>query len=89
MDQKRFEHGKYGQAFHHNFKFTFFRDFEFGFTEIPAKTDFVQVTGQMLFAQIMEHTLFCTFKHCVKRLGGIVVGITARIFFALMISSEN
>ena len=33
----------------------------------------------------MEHTLFCTFKHCVKRLGGIVVGITARIFFALMI----
>jgi len=33
----------------------------------------------------MEHTLFCTFKHCVKRLGGIVVGITTRIFFSLMV----
>ncbi len=52
---------------------------------IPAKADFMQVTGQMLFTQIMKHTLFCPFKHCVKRFGGIVVGITTRIFFALMV----
>ena len=85
MNQKRFEHGKCRQAFHYNFKFALFRNFKLRFTPIPAKADFVQVTRQVLFAQIMEHTLFCTFKHCVKRLGGIVVGITTRISFALMV----
>ena len=84
MNQKRFEHGKYRQAFHNNFKFALLGNFKLWFMLIPAKTDFVQVTGQVLFTQIM-HTLFCTFQHCVKRLSGIVVGITTRIFFASMV----
>jgi len=58
MNQKRFEHGEYRQVFHYNFKLALLDNFKLWFTLIPAKVDFVQVTGQVLFTQIMEHTLF-------------------------------
>jgi len=45
----------------------------------------MQVAGQMLFTQIMKDALLCPFKHCVKRLSRIVVGIATRIFFTLMV----
>ncbi len=85
MGQQRFKHRKCWQAFHHNFKFACFGNLQLLFSLIPSKTDLMQVTGQMLFAQIVKDPLFSPFKQRVKRLGRIVMGFSTRIFFAVMI----
>ena len=45
----------------------------------------MKVARQMLFTQIMKYTIFCSLKHCVKRLGCVVVGIASRIFSGQML----
>jgi hypothetical protein len=86
MSQQRFEHRNYRQAFHHNYIFACFGNFQLGFALIPTKTDFMQITGQMLLAQIVKAPLFGPFKQCVKRRGRIVMGLTTRIFLTVMVN---
>jgi len=44
---------------HHNFQVAFTSSLYFWNTVIPSKSDFLKVSFQMLFAQIMKNTLFC------------------------------